>query len=58
MGRSHLVFALRQWLHDGPRGDATPSEGGWSDIVDVSVRIDCPVSIDESTWGQIKANYR
>ncbi len=41
-----------------PDCSPTRTDGSWSDIVDVSVRIDCPVSVEESTWGRIKSNYR
>lgn len=34
-GQSHLVFALRRWLHDGDptAGEGVPSEGTWRDLI-------------------------
>ncbi|HWO25729.1 MAG TPA: hypothetical protein VNO30_43620 [Kofleriaceae bacterium] len=34
-GRSHLVFALRRWLHDGDptAGGGVASEGNWRDLI-------------------------
>ena len=45
MSRSHVVYALRRWLHgrdeeagERPLDPGTPSEGGWEDLVPASLR--------------------
>lgn len=41
-----------------PNCQPTRTVGSWSDIVDVSVQIDCALPVEASTWGGIKALYR
>jgi len=34
------------------------ADGSWGDIISISLRIFCPVSVDEKPWSQVKTLYR
>jgi hypothetical protein len=41
-----------------PNCNPTRQYGSWGDIQQISMLIDCPVPVRESTWGTIKTLYR
>lgn len=36
----------------------TRTFGSWGDVITITARIDCPVPVRTSTWGQLKQSYR
>ena len=40
--------------------DCSPTRtfGSWSDIVDISMQIDCPVAVEEESWSGMKQLFR
>ena len=41
-----------------PNCGATRVNGSWGDVVDLTLRIDCPVQNQDQSWGGVKAIYR
>lgn len=73
-GQCNLTFAIANGVGQGDTdggvkpatypafldASCAPSRiyGSWGDVITITARIDCPTAARQSTWGQLKSQYR